>query len=46
MRTNIGLYDITADPGETTNLTEDNQEIVDSMTKQLVGWWETMRALE
>jgi arylsulfatase A-like enzyme len=36
------LYDIIADPGETTNLAESNSPIVDSMTKQLVDWWESM----
>lgn len=36
------LYDIVGDPGETFNLVETNQEIVESMTKQLVTWWDSM----
>lgn len=40
------LYDIIADSGETTSVAEANQEVVDTMTKQLVGWWETMPELE
>ena len=36
------LYNIIADPGETTNLVEANPEIVDSMVEQLLGWWNSM----
>lgn len=39
------LYDIVIDPGETNNLAETNPEIVDSMTKQLVSWWDSMPKL-
>ncbi len=36
------LYDIIADPGESTNLAEANPEIVDSMVEQLLDWWNSM----
>lgn len=39
------LYDIVADPGETKNMVDAKPEIVDSMTKQLVGWWHSMPTL-
>ncbi|MFY0652701.1 MAG: sulfatase-like hydrolase/transferase [Cyclobacteriaceae bacterium] len=40
------LFDILADPGETTNLSGDNNEVVNAMTKRLVSWWESMPKLE
>jgi len=36
------LYDVIIDAGETANLAESNSPIVDSMTRQLVDWWESM----
>lgn len=39
------LYDIFADPGETRNLANKKLVIVDSMTKQLVEWWNSMPKL-
>lgn len=36
------LYDITADPGETTNLVATHPEIVEPMVRQLVDWWNSM----
>ncbi len=40
------LYNIIADPGETTNLGVAHQEIVDSMSERLVDWWNSMPKLK
>ena len=39
------LYDIVADPGETTNLAETNAVITSFMVSQTVDWWESMPKL-
>ena len=39
------LYDIEADPGESTNLASADPEIVKSMVKEVVDWWESMPKL-
>jgi arylsulfatase A-like enzyme len=39
------LYDIVADPGETTNLTVVNSEQADVMVKQVIAWWNAMPKL-
>lgn len=36
------LYDIVADPGETNNMAESEEESVDSMRRRLVDWWNSM----
>jgi len=40
------LYDIISDPGESTNRAVSDPQIVSSMTKQLVDWWNSMPELE
>lgn len=39
------LYDIVNDPGETKNMADVKPGLVNSMTKQLVGWWNSMPTL-
>lgn len=40
------LYDLVADPGETTNVAEMDPEIVASMMEKLLEWWNSMPKLE
>ena len=39
------LYDLLSDPGETINLAEENPELVQSMVKRSVEWWNSMPKL-
>jgi len=38
-RSRIELYDIAKDPHETTNIAGDNKELVDTLGKALMDWW-------
>ncbi len=38
--TEVRLFDLTNDPGETTNLAESNPDKVAELTKLLDGWWD------
>lgn len=39
------LYNIVDDPSETKNLAKSHSEMIDTMAKQVVGWWNTMPKL-
>ena len=39
------LYDVENDPGEKTNVIEENPEIAESMLKAYEGWWKEVRPL-
>ncbi len=40
------LYNITSDPGETTNLAESNPKITTHMMSEVLGWWNSMPKLQ
>ncbi|MGQ1891319.1 sulfatase-like hydrolase/transferase [Thermophagus sp. OGC60D27] len=40
------LYNIVEDPGETQNLADENKDVVEEMSNQVVAWYESMPVLE
>ncbi|TWT68796.1 Arylsulfatase [Crateriforma conspicua] len=40
----VQLFDLTADPGETKNLADEQPATVHAMKQQLLGWWQKMDA--
>ena len=40
---NIGLHDLIADPGETTDVSDQYPDVVDKMKRAYSKWWEEVR---